>query len=529
MCRHIGSIVFGSLLVVVAGCPDWGTSDPARAFTRLGGRVLNGETQLPVSGVTVKICNYEFSASTNGDGHWFMEIVPGLQDTDIVLTFERSGLASIGFRVNLDPDDESFMGAIENRFFLDIGTHYMRAGASATVQVTLEGAPFGSATLFAAPEDFQFDNTDCSDLNIVVTANASGAATIPNLDPNRHYMLVVPTQDIDGDSVPDTQTRTTNINISQEGSVYGIDVERWSPFASPSITGSNLGHFDITSFSLPTGPVNDTVRSFGSFGLADLNSRSSSLNEEVFFFDAVTTASGSTSLVFRTPVNVISATGLEPNFLFRDNLRDPTMPGYNVDVRIPATVAALAGSNSTVWTFTPTSPLPTNEVVTLNFIARSNVDPDRSANLEQTFYVPILGNTTIAVRADNYNGSRDGTGGSNQVYLTFDEAIEGFYKVRSFVIDNSTVTIESPFEILNFSFDDDAIVHNVVAAPLTGSNVGQSGAVAGNAYTVRVRAPSTSQLFLNDDATTANSITIEISVSDAEGNRRDEVMTLPIQ
>ena len=120
-------------------------------------------------------------------------------------------------------------------------------------------------------------------------------------------------------------------------------------------------------------------------------------------------------------------------------------------------------------------------------------------------------------------------GGSNFVYLTFDEAVEGFYKVRSYVQDNSTVTIESPSEIYNYFYDDDAIVHNLVAAPPTGSSVGQTGAVAGNAYTWRVRLSNGSTVSLNDDAGTANSVTLEISVQDVEGNRRDEVITLPIE
>jgi hypothetical protein len=532
MMRVGRSLLYFALLAASVGCSsDWGSSDPPTYRLRLGGRVVNGDTRLPLSGVVVKICNFEATASTDGDGHWFIELSAGLRETVIQLTFERSGFGSVGRQVFVNPENDSSYEGTENRVFMDLGTAEMRPGASATVHVTLDGQPFGSATVYVSPSGFQYEfDSTCTDLDIVVTANSSGVATVPNLDPKSGYDLVVPMQDIDGDNIPDNFSNSIFVHLGDRGAVYGIDVERMTPFGTLFEVGDNLAHFDLTSFSLPTGPVNDTVRSTGSFGFADLNVRSSSLNEEVSFFDAVTTADGSVQIVFATPVTVAPGTAA---FLYRNNLMDPTLPGYNEDVRIPATPTALSGSDQTIYNFTPTSALPTNEVVNLVFLARSVTNPNNSANFSFTIYVPIRGNTTIPVRADNYNGSRDGSGGSNQVYLTFDEAVEGFYKILSFVVDNSNTTVESPNELYLYNFDDDAIVHNVLAAPPTGTATGQLGAVAGNAYTSRVRYQfsgfSTTTLFLNDDATTANSITVELSVQDAEGNRFDGILTLPIQ
>lgn len=528
MSRLTRVLFVASLAAVSVGCSDWGGSaDPANLFTRISGRVINNETKLPISGVVVKICNYEVSGSTDGDGHWFIELVPGLSDTNISLTFERSGFASAGLNVGVFPDGDSLEGAVQTRHYIDLGTLFMRPGAPITVNVTRDGAPFANATVYAILSLFAFDGTgehDCTDLNIVGTTNASGVVTLANLDPREDYQVVVPAQSTDSDNIPDTFTGSTFVHITQLGSIYGINVESASPNTGPSIVGSNLGSFN-TFFNMPTGPVNNSVRNTSSFGWGDLRGRSSALNEFVGFNQAVLTGNGSVQLVFRTPVTVTS-----PNFLYRDNLRDPTLAGYNMDVRIGATATPLGGSNNTIYNFVPLGPLPTNEVLTLNFIARSITDPGSSTNMDTDFYVPILGNSTIPVRADNYNGSMDGSGGSNIVFLSFNEVVEGFYKVRSFVVDNSTVTLESPFEIGLTSFGDDAIVHNLVAAPPTGTNIGQTGAVVGNAYNTRIRiAPSFSILSLNDNATNTNSVTIEISVRDAEGNTLDTTVTLPVE
>ena len=67
-------------------------------------------------------------------------------------------------------------------------------------------------------------------------------------------------------------------------------------------------------------------------------------------------------------------------------------------------------------------------------------------------------------------------------------------------------------------------------APATGTNVGQSGAVAGRHYTTRIRsAPSGGFLSLNDNATLVNTVTIELSVRNIDGVTLDTVVTLPVE
>lgn len=519
---------FCAVLLAAVGCDsNWGSSDPAHYFTRFGGRILNGDTQLPLSGVTVKICNFEATGSTDGDGHWFIELSPGIgPGTYVTVTFERSGYGSFGQVVGVFPDDGAFDGAIQNRQFLDLGTTYMRQGRPLTVNVTRDGAPLADATVVAYP-DLDFFNGDstaeCSDLQIVGTTNASGIATLPNLDPSRDYSVWVPYQDLNGDGTIDIYSNGLWANISDTGNVVAIDVESFEGDDGPSIAGSNLQRF-WGYFDMPTGTVaDDQPRGFNQRGNADLNTRYSYLGDEYVYFDrAVVTANHSVQLVFRYPVDVFEA-----NFLWRNNLVSFADPDWDDALRIDATVTALAGSNNTIFNFTPLSLLPTNEVVRLNFIARSRVNPAQSGNLSYDFYVP-LDLATIPVGVDNYNGSLDGSGGSTRTFLRFNEVVEGFYKVLAYTVDGSTVTFPDPFTHEFHYYSDDQIINNQLAAPATGSNVGESGAIAGRHYAVRIRTPF-GYLFLNDNATLVNTVTVELSVRNIDGVTLDTVVTLPVE
>jgi hypothetical protein len=512
-------LMLGSLVAVVMGCAE---SKVAVFRTHFGGVVLNGDTKQPVSGVVVTLCNYTRTATTDSQGRWQMDLIPGIHGTYVHFSFSRSGLASTGTTVGVFPNSD-MLDESETTHFVDVGTIEMRPGVTLTTIVTRDGSPLANCAVMAIPEVFSFDGTTVCVIIVAVT-NSSGIATLANLDPTIYYEIIIQEQDFDGDNIPDIFGESEEHNISWEGTTLAMNVESRMPSTLPFITGTDLSE-NWDSVNMPTGPINDTIRNTSSFGWADLNQRLSTLNEEVNFSESNTMASGAVRVVLSGPLSVVS-----PNFLYRDNLRDPTVAGYNDDVRIPATAVVLTGTNNTVYTITPSTPLPDNEVFTLNFIGRSLVDSASSQNYTLDFYRPILGNSSIPVRADNYNGSRDGTGLSNQVYLAFQEVVWGFYKLRGYTQDGSAFTIESPSENFFYFNDDDAIAHNLVAAPATGMNVGQSGAVVGNAYTNRVRfAPFSSFLFLNDDATLANSITIELSCVDAEGNIFDGVLTLIIE
>jgi len=524
------SLLFFSVLAVAVGCDSsWGSSDPANFITRFGGRVLNGNTQMPLGGVTVKVCNYQATASTDSDGHWFIEIIPGIASgTYVTITFERSGYGSVGQMVGVYPDTNVLDGSLQNRHFLDMGTMSMRPGEPLTVNVTRDGSPYGNAAVVAIPDSIYYggDGTGgCTDLNIAAKANASGVATLPNLDPTQQYNILVPAQDVDGDGQLDNWYGSSWVRIADTGSVAAVNVDHYEGSDGPSIAGTNLAWY-WGYFNMPTGTVaDDQGRAINQYGFADLNTRYNYLPDEyVFFSQAVVTANGSVQVVFRFPVDITGA-----NFRWRNNLVSLADPDWNDILHIDATATPLAGSNSTIFNFTPLTPLPANEVVTLNFIARSQANPAQSSNMSMEFYVP-LNLTTIPFTVDNYNGSRDGSGGSNQVYLQFDEAVEGFYKVLAYTIDTSTVTFEDPYQATFQYSSDDQIINNQAAAPATGTNIGQSGAIAGRHYTVRLRYQNGIQLSLNDDsAAQINTVKLEISVRNIRGVVLDTVVTVPVQ
>jgi len=544
MSRVIRSLFLLSVVVAAAGCSDWGSSEPARLFTRFGGRVVNADTGAPISGVVVKICNYEYQATTDGDGHWFMEIIPGLEETDVIFTFERSGYASVMFSWGFDVDDEL---DVENRDFHDTGTQMMRAGVSVMVQVTLDGAPLAGASVICSFGEFYFDGSYeytydfedyCTDLQILATTDAAGIATLNNVDPKQDYVAYVPMQDLDGDNIPDTTDGQVGISVTYLGMVYAIGLERMEPYGTTLIRGHNLAWFEEYFDRIPTGAIDGDAAIFP-YGMSDLGYRWYYYGgtELVSFDKAVITPNHSVQLVFRNPVDVFQA-----QFTYYNNLVALADPLFEEEIRIPATATAVSGSKFTIYNFIPATLLPTNEYVTLRFIARSQVNPAMSDNLSISFYVP-LGLPTITVAADNYNGSRDGTGvGPHRVWLRFPEAVEGFYKILSITEDGTTYTNPFPQQIWfpwyngYFPYTSDLeIANNEEAAPATGSNLGESGAVAGKQVKVRLSyygyGAYDNQVPLDDavPATSANAVTVEISCRNILGVTLDTVVTLPIQ
>ncbi|HEX5135938.1 MAG TPA: hypothetical protein VFY93_03120 [Planctomycetota bacterium] len=508
MSRLARSLSIFALLFAAVGCDSSLGSDPAVYVLRFGGRVVDGNTHLPLAGVTVKICNYEATGSTDGDGHWVIEIIPGISTgTYVTVTFERSGYGAIGTQIGVFPSGDATDGAIENRQFVDVGSMFMRQGEPLTVHVARDGTPLSGATVVAILDEVGYyeDGTDqCTDLNIVATTNTSGVATLPNLDPTRWYGVWVPAQDLDGDGTLDIFSNATSTNISEMGNVLAIATETYQPYDSPSIMGSNLSFYD-TFFSPQTYTVNS-----GNFGF-----------ESVGFNSAVTTPNGSVQVVFRTPVEISGA-----NFRYRNNLVDNAAPDFFQDLRINATATALTGSNSTIFNFVPASALPSNEVITLNFIARSLQDPTNSSNMSMDFYVPLnLG--TIPFGIDNYNGSVDESGGANAIYLRFNEAVDGFYKILAYEVNGSTVTFENPFEF-SFGYGGYDIINNQVAAPPTGTTP-LAGAQAGKQFRARLYTPNYSNLFLNDNAVNINTVTIELSVRNIGGATLDGIFTVPVE
>ena len=509
MSRFIRPLVFCSLMAALVGCSsDWGSTPNQNHYTRISGRILNAETQLPLSGVVVKICDFEATGSTDGDGHWFIEVIPGIVNTTVRMTAERSGFGSLGMNVPVFPA-ASPGDNLQDRNFIDLGTAFMRPGEPVTAHVTRDGAPLAGAVLYAVQSEFAYDGTaefDCTDLFIVGTTNASGVATMNNFDPTQFYEFVVPTQDTDGDGIPDIRTATSGLRIVDDGAIIAINTQTLGPDTGPEITGTNLAEFrnffNLDTFTIQSGFFDD---------------------ESVGFRDSVVTANGSVQVVFWNPVSITGA-----NFRYHNNLVDIADPDFSMDLRINATATALAGSDSTIFNFVPLTPLPSNEVVTLNFIARSLVDPESSSNLSLDIYVPLhLG--TIPFGIDNYNGSRDGSGGNTPVFLRFNEAVEGFFKVLAFTEDGTTTTFEDPFEF-SLNANDHEIVNNQNAAPNPTGFIPVAGAVAGKQYRARLLTPQFNLVFLNDDRPgVVNTVTIELSVRNIVGVTLDGIFTVPVE
>jgi len=551
----------------------------AAPIARIRGRVVDRETRAPLP-ATVTVCGFAVG-STDGNGEFVIDVVGAIErDSEssqtITVKFDVPGFATAARTISVDTDDTGRGGggeidpnANDLRVFT-VGTVELGPQRQLTVVVTKDGDPLANAAVVALLESssngygvsqtFAYDGRNGSEPclpEILGRTGQDGTVVLNGFDENATYDILVPAQDLDGNMVIDFNSESEGHRIRTEGSVVAINVTTFLGFPEVDRDGDNLRPFPIAqnfAFSFFTGPITNDASTLGLFGNRDvgdyqnegLNVRQVAADEQVSFSQFIGTSDGSVRVVFANPVTIITTgsgtVGLEPHFEYRNNLRNPaTAPAFGPQmlaniVAIPATAAPLANTLNTVWTFTPSSALPANEVVTLRYFvqatggAGTSVTNDSIGNL----YRPVLGNNSLTALLDNYNGAQDGSTIAGSVYLEFDEVVEGSYKLLQ-MTNGTTVTpfaeVTRPIGTGNTTErTQDSMVFNVVTAPATGRTIGDTGVTAGIRYRVRLVDPNSNPIILNDNTTQVpTSVTLVISVRDAEGVRRDEILTLPVR
>ncbi len=509
--------------------------------TRIVGRVVDEATRQPIA-AQVTVCGVG-QTTADAAGNFAID-VPGVQDTTVAVVVSAPGYATFGETFSISADPDFFDGSQNSVDLTDLGTIDLVRGQNLSVVVTGDGTPLPNATAFALLEGLtgggKGGSKDAScEVEIVGRTDASGVAELLNLDPRQNYEIIVPSQDLDGIPGADFGSASTSHQMASGGSVVAVNVTSVGTHTSPILVGENLRLFPaggLGFFQFPTGPIVDNTGPV-QFQSPDVGSRSSLLDEPVAFSRAATTADGSVRVVFRTPVDIMDGVpGVEPHFQFFNNLMDPAAPSFGQVAVVPATAVELAGSLGTVYTLAPASALPANESLALRFFARSRSSLPVTQNLDIPLYRPVQGNVSLGVQLDNYNGSQDGSGGASPVFLEFDEAVQGSYKVVQ-VIDGATTTtfsssVEQPVGSGDFGQTDgfDSMAFNANSAPSTGDS-GSTGATPGTRYRVRLRNPSTGgDVALNDSVpVTFQGVTLVLSVRDAEGITLSQTVTLPIR
>ncbi|GIW71850.1 MAG: hypothetical protein KatS3mg102_1392 [Planctomycetota bacterium] len=575
---------------------------------RVIGRTVDQQTQ---SGVKARITACELGASTTANSSGFFEleitdIDAGTDQICFTLLIEAGGFATCARQVCVDFSDldDLFDDTSEDTsawpllagqtFIVDLdqqGVIELRRPQNLTVVVTKEGAPLANAHVFAQlcedtvvvldnfaafaaassgastqacdSEDLEDDDAGLLTANgclprLVARTDRNGIATIQGLDAHKSYCVVVPSQDLDG--TPGWDFGSAGIDghvIVACGDVVAIDVRslHGSPFVEEIAKNAPLFP-DI-------GDLSDGGYGYGYSGLIEPSagySVSTPEDEGWFMRRAITTQDGSVTVVFRYPVEILTndpnTTGLEPRFeYFRDLVPDSDPDQFEL-ITISATAAPLAGSLNTIWTITPSEPLPANEIFALRYFARAvGGDPlalDSVVNVENCgLYRPVLEGSLAPPVADNYNRFTASSVTLGAVYLDFAEAVTGRYKVLEVVNDtaigsfpNGGIVFQStgpanefwgflndcapPSEDNLVPSSDVSFVHNAETANSAGS--GGLGTQSGTRFRVLLRAPDFSQLSLPDDTPGAPvRVKVALDVRDAEGNALNAILDLPVK
>ncbi len=532
-----------------------GYDHETRPIIRLFGTIIREDTLQGVVGATVSTCGLG-DAVTDLDGRFQIDIEERMRGT-IMLRIEADGLAtrSVARYVDNTADtNETIIFALVDDDHIGWGTISMSSSVAADVAVTVQGnLPPPSVTVVPIPANEFL--TAVGPLPIVcprftqIFLTANGVAPLSLLDPDTEYWLIVNAVD------PDTGVRTTKLVpylFSRDGDRIGIDLDFAKPDRQPTMVASNLVDF---AFLVPTGPIAHRRNGFGQNEVGDRALPGADEDEFVDVAQAIVSDDGSVTVVFETPVRLVGAG--EPRFEFRNNLVNPDDPDYDDRFNrtfVPATITDLLASAAPglVFTFTPATPLPENEVFDLKFFAAPEGQVN-GKNFSLTCYRPAM--TPIgAASVDNYDGRDTETelppdlaiefpDFPSPAYLEFPEVVKGTYKVLQ-VMRGSDGVLFLPAPALEMTIGDDdssagpdSIVQNWDDAPAA-----RFGAELGVGTGIFFRTPlrtNTTMLASDGSSTLAfeedqlvlfngDEVTVIVSVCDAEGNIFDTTVTLTV-
>jgi len=568
----IGGLALTALVSGVAGCGDDKTNFTATTSStdsqkiRIIGRVLNAQTFSPV-GATIEICGIT-SGGVDGTGTFVIDIPNNITSrpegsndftTNFTVRISAPGMATLLGQTTLDNDEGGPPNDAGTRStsVVDMGTIFLNSGFRQKVLVTKDATPLAGARVGIFNEDglnfqasalnFLFDIATCFD-DQFGTTDANGVVEFGNLDPFRDYAVFVPGQDLNNDGTFDFETEIQDgVSVQGTGGVFALDVDNTDVFAGfVSVTDdssrdfASLNNIALAALANVTGTAGTilTRNGFDTIGnqattTADIDFRSgdfvqgrNALNVDVtgFFEDEyVTTSTGEVTLVFRTPVHIVTgAAGREVSFEYYDVMADPTTAAtYNRYRLVTGTAEVLSGSLNTIWKFTPSQTIPAYTPYALQAFAHDTNDAGRTGNVNREFFrIPTFGTTSsLDVRLDNYNGTTGVSSTAEAVFFDFDRIVRGTFQLIE-ETRNGVVTNVSGSD--SQSLNGTAIINNVTAAGAT--DIGNLGATTG----IRFRAPTGRSL--EDNRTgSANTIRFAIVAEDFEGNDLDTILELPVR
>jgi len=485
-------ILLAVLVFTCGGCGDGDQTvirENASPNAIVTGRVIDSSTRLPVGGAVVTLlCNgtkLTVTTSNSSDPDLagtftFFGIVPTSSYTGYELTISAPGYAVTysGVQVQATSDNMPISVALGN---ITLGKP-----CNVTVIVSDQGIPV-QGIVVSASNQYGYGSS------ITGVTDANGTAVLVGLNQEAIYQIMTsPKYDANGNILYPASMFNSNYQPQYSARTISIAVTQAMSGGAIQIIGSNL-----------TGNIT--------------TSTTSSLSQTYIKSDSII------RIVFNYPVTLtgsVSAT-------YMNDLVPASDPDYGKVV----TVTTLAGSldqSGTILTIANSSPYIKNQTYSFNIpvVATSN-GQTRSYNFSTSspFFVnPVyvtddsvtgLGPATI-FKADNFNGTSGATATSSpaQVYVVFPEKVFGTYRVIS-TKDGTVVTLLSS-DPISFGFSGETMTY-------AANSGGADGVVV-------FKLPINYNVYLPDNRTGSPSeVTIAFDVMDAEGNRFNNTVTLPVQ
>ena len=397
----------------------------------------------------------------------------------------------------------------------------------------------------AAP-DLVADLVTASD-GTTTAGTADGSIEIPGLNSQVPYTFVVPAYDSDADGSYDYVTgvdaQTLDSfqgDINNAGGFNGIGEVPELTIALTAV-GHDAGSGILTSNCTQYGQDGDLVGNYPG---------------------CILTVGQAGLVVFTRPVEDISADGDNiALYLNAEAAFIPALPwfsGANVALDFDgdgATTTALAyvdvtptlSAGNTVLTITPAADLTAGGIYTLAGTVTTRDVNDNAVQGTATINLStILGIAGIYIipaalgdiadpTVDNFNGSSDASGGVTAVVLNFDRAVYGSYTVMSTVTGTTTTTIDPPAVAGITGVNLNYINLGGNEAGIGGGGSGCTPSAAATATcpvlntTLVYGVPLVASPALNDNiAATPSTVTVNIDVTDIQGNTLRKTLTLAV-
>lgn len=454
------------------------------------GRVIDSSTRIPIAGAEVTLlCNgKKLSVTSNSSNDpnlagtfTFSGVVPTAAYSGYELSISAPGYAVYHITVTVPVSTDGMPLSVT------LGNIELGKACNITVIVTDNGIPVPGVVVSASNQySFNYGTAMSS------VTDVNGAAILEGLNQEAFYaIMTAPKYDTNGNILYPATTPLYNYQPQNSARTVSISLIPARRDDAIQIIGSNL----LNNGQMTTStPIIQAIKS-----------------------DSVI------KIVFNYPVELTgNVTATYPN-----DLVPSSDPNYGKILSV-TTLSGSLDPTGTILTVANSSPYIRNQSYTFDIPVIATVNGRKQSydfSTSSTFFsnpVYVTDDSssglspTTTLKADNFSGTSGATATSSpaQVFVGFPEKVFGTYRV--IYTSNGTNVTPFPISTVNFGFSDGSMTYS--------SN---SGGADG---TVVFKLPLNYGVYLPDNRPGSPSeVTVSFDIMDAEGNRFNKTVTLPVQ